>query len=403
MNSIYMDFSRSYLDHLGLLVRDTTFPLSPEAVNDKGLRSTIFGKYDDEIFSKTFPEIDPGKYDLSDCIFAVRDIFSVEYVVFPVKEGAIVIGPFLTQIPDTMTIMQIMSALAIPGGFTNYFQQFYTTVPCLLDSSMIYSFITVLQKSMNGTRESRIVTLEKIPEGKLEYVNADSSPDENLYHSLEQRYEKESEGMDCIARGDVEGAEKIFVSPMFTRMEHRSSDALRSEKNFMIVANTIYRKAAEAGKVHPIYLDRLSRQYSQLIENISGVDEIAPMSKKMIRGYCMLVKTHSTSSYSPMIAHAMNFISLNISDEMNLSKVAEICNANKSYLSSQFKKETGMTITDFINSKKIDHAVFMINAQSGSFSEIAAACGISDITYFTRLFKKYKGMSPSEYRALVTG
>jgi YesN/AraC family two-component response regulator len=256
---------------------------------------------------------------------------------------------------------------------------------------------------MNGTRESRIVTLEKIPEGKLEYVNADSSPDENLYHSLEQRYEKESEGMDCIARGDVEGAEKIFVSPMFTRMEHRSSDALRSEKNFMIVANTIYRKAAEAGKVHPIYLDRLSRQYSQLIENISGVDEIAPMSKKMIRGYCMLVKTHSTSSYSPMIAHAMNFISLNISDEMNLSKVAEICNANRSYLSSQFKKETGMTITDFINSKKINHAVFMINAQSGSFSEIAAACGISDITYFTRLFKKYKGMSPSEYRALVTG
>ena len=63
-----------------------------------------------------------------------------------------------------------------------------------------------------------------------------------------------------------------------------------------------------------------------------------------------------------------------------------------------FKKETGKTLTEYVNGKRIEQAVFLLNSTRLQVQTIAQHCGISDVNYFTRLFKATLGKTPKEYR-----
>ena len=62
-------------------------------------------------------------------------------------------------------------------------------------------------------------------------------------------------------------------------MEKRLSDPIRDIKNYTIILNTILRKSAEKGKVHPIHLDALSSQFAKEIENITSVKKVLNFKK----------------------------------------------------------------------------------------------------------------------------
>lgn len=73
-------------------------------------------------------------------------------------------------------------------------------------------------------------------------------------------------------------------------------------------------------------------------------------------------------------------------------------NMNASYLSNLFKRETGLTITYFINQQKIRQAADYLKESQLSIAEISERVGIQDVNIFTRIFKKHMGTTPSEFR-----
>lgn len=87
--------------------------------------------------------------------------------------------------------------------------------------------------------------------------------------------------------------------------------------------------------------------------------------------------------------------------ELTLKSTADSLGLNKSYLATLFKKETGATFTSYVNQKRLDHAIFLLNATDMQIQEIASSCGIPDVTYFTRLFKQEKGMTPTQYKKML--
>jgi two-component system response regulator YesN len=68
---------------------------------------------------------------------------------------------------------------------------------------------------------------------------------------------------------------------------------------------------------------------------------------------------------------------------------------NRSYLSSVFKKETGISFTDYVNSLKIEEAKGLIQKYGLRTCEAAEKLGFHDESYFSKLFKKYVGVNPS--------
>lgn len=73
---------------------------------------------------------------------------------------------------------------------------------------------------------------------------------------------------------------------------------------------------------------------------------------------------------------------------------------SKFHLSREFKKLTGVTIINYLNSRRISEAKKLLRFTEQSIGAIAISCGISDVNYFTKVFVKYESMTPSSYRKL---
>ena len=215
---------------------------------------------------------------------------------------------------------------------------------------------------------------------------------------LEENYENEQILMDAIALGKLNVINKISSSILNKGTEQRLSDSLRNRKNYLIILNTLLRKAAQMGEVHPLHIDKLSSEYAKRIEQILTLDESYVLTNEMMRNYCLLVKKHSLKEYSYLIGKAITLISYDLSADLSLNSIAKQLNVNPSYLSNLFKKECHITLTEYVTQKRIEKAVNLLNNTDIQIQTIAYECGISDTNYFIKLFKKQTGLTPSKYR-----
>jgi AraC-like DNA-binding protein len=75
-----------------------------------------------------------------------------------------------------------------------------------------------------------------------------------------------------------------------------------------------------------------------------------------------------------------------------------VAGLNRSYLSQLFKKETGFTVSDFIQIERIEEAKRLIELSGISLSDIATRLQFNDQSYFTKVFKKYTGITPRQFK-----
>lgn len=106
--------------------------------------------------------------------------------------------------------------------------------------------------------------------------------------------------------------------------------------------------------------------------------------------------------FSLLVQKVVTRIDSDLTADLSLKTQAQLLNVNASYLSTLFKKETGMTLTDYVNKKRMENAVFLLNSTNMQIQNIAQYCGIPDVNYFTKIFKKYIWKTPKEYRGEIS-
>jgi two-component system response regulator YesN len=99
-----------------------------------------------------------------------------------------------------------------------------------------------------------------------------------------------------------------------------------------------------------------------------------------------------------IIQMAMEFIRNKPIDKVNLNEVADYLNVSYPYLSKIFREQTGMTFREYIKYLKMLHAQELLNDPRNRVQEIADKLGYESPYHFTRAFKKFFGISPSEFR-----
>ncbi|AIQ31578.1 hypothetical protein P40081_28110 [Paenibacillus sp. FSL P4-0081] len=93
-----------------------------------------------------------------------------------------------------------------------------------------------------------------------------------------------------------------------------------------------------------------------------------------------------------------SYIDEHYREELTIPLLANMFSVNGNYVSQLFKRETGRTFTEYLTNLRIGYACELLMNSDLTISEIAEKSGYSDYFYFSRLFKRIKGMSPSAYR-----
>lgn len=117
--------------------------------------------------------------------------------------------------------------------------------------------------------------------------------------------------------------------------------------------------------------------------------------------YIELLKSASlyNNSFSLVIKRAMVFIEQNyMKPNLTQNSVADFLGVSTNYLSALFKKELDINFVDYVNNLKIEKACILLKESSMKIYEISEAIGFENNSYFSRLFKKTKGISPKDYR-----
>lgn len=101
----------------------------------------------------------------------------------------------------------------------------------------------------------------------------------------------------------------------------------------------------------------------------------------------------------PNIALIKEWIRSNYYIPLTIQDIASEFGYNPDYLSALFKKSTGTTLINFINKTKIEMSKPILSNYDATIKEAAYTCGFTDEKYYMKIFKKFEGMTPTQYRS----
>lgn len=353
------------------------------------------------IFSEILPSLKPRT------VYRTHNAFEIccRLILLPDTETPtfFYIGPFLSEPMSQSRILEIGERLGISSSKQRYLTECYAILPVLSEeSSLLTMFNTFCERiwrspsfNTQDITQTRITADEPVS-GSMRNMKLDDSI-VNI-KALEQRYACENEMIRAVSLGQphMEAQFKDVFSVDF--LEHRNADPLRNAKNYGIIMNTLLRKAAEQGGVHPINLDQVSSDFAKKIEKTPTLSKIPALMCEMFRTYCRLVQKHSLKNFLPIVQNTILSIEADLSVELSPSALAAGQSVSLGYLSTVFKKETGKTISAYIRERRMEYAAYLLRTTSLQIQTVALHCGIMDVQYFSKLFKKHHGKTPSEYR-----
>ncbi|MBQ7680530.1 MAG: helix-turn-helix transcriptional regulator [Butyrivibrio sp.] len=127
--------------------------------------------------------------------------------------------------------------------------------------------------------------------------------------------------------------------------------------------------------------------------------ELSGLRVSMYTDYARLVQRYRDSgALSRPIQLSCDYIRMHITEPLPLQTLAELCGYTEYYYSRKFKREVGLTPSEFINQTKIFHAKLLLKDSNDSIQAISEQLQFSSRTYFTRVFEELAGVTPSSYR-----
>lgn len=365
---------------------------------DLGLRNSIL-HLTEASAKNALPSVDER------AIYHITDYYECSYSFFkyPNTKQFLFIGPYITTELSSSDITALMNNLEIPDALFSQLQDYYYALPTLYVKNSFAPLLRHVYASTFSTELPAIYYLDlKKLESQQKFLETHHFfvPDDAILSMqlLEERYHVEDELLDAIAHGNSTKAFSITESFESYRFAPRTEDSLRDRKNYLLSFNTLMRRTAYVAGVHPFYIDTVSSNYASLVEKCESDDAAYDITQYLIRSYCDLVKKRSMSSYSEPIRHILVTVDASLTGDLSLKRFAKDLFLNTSYLSTLFKKEIGMTLTEYVNKNRIAHAKRLLKSTAFPIQDIAIQSGIPDIHYFTRLFRRETGMSPREWR-----
>ena len=205
--------------------------------------------------------------------------------------------------------------------------------------------------------------------------------------------------MSIVRRGDSVALRRWLDSAPAVQGGTIAGDQLRQLRNLFVVTATLVSRAAIRGGMRQDDAFSLSDAYIQRVELLTSHSKILNLQYNMLLEFTEQVEhLHRGRHTTKLSLDVANYVRHHLSESISVEKMAEEFFLSRPYLSAKFKQETGMTLTDFILKEKTEEAKRLLRYSEKSLSAISAYLGFSSHGHFARVFRKYAGLTPGEYR-----
>lgn len=325
--------------------------------------------------------------------------YNMLWIVVPEKsedklERFHIMGPFFTSDYPLKEIKAQLDQKQLSVRLTRGFTQFLKELP-IISINRIFEYAVMFYYCITG---------RKISVSDLNYQSSDGKNTEQQLGNDDSEahgtYEAEQEMLRMVREGDLNYKEHMNKISMTGRVGKLSNDgSMRQLKNTVLVCVILFSRAAIEGGLLPEISYTLTDHYFQSIEACSNMSELMDISHTMQADFIERVhKCHQNNDYSAEIRACMEYIDFHLEENINLSILAHETGYTDYYLSKKFKKETGLSIKDYIREKRIERAKFLLDKTNESVQEIGERLRFCSQSYFTETFRKEVGMPPTEYR-----
>ena len=220
---------------------------------------------------------------------------------------------------------------------------------------------------------------------------------------LRAPYNPELEFYSVIKSGNVTKVRELCSQPLLSKegLGILSENPLQNMKfHFVITTALVARYCIEGGmEVAAAY--SLSDFYIQKADQCKTPKEVSDLHPIMCEDYAKRMRNlRKQKVCSKPVARCIDYIYDHLHTRITVDVLADYVNLNPSYLSRLFKKEVGSSISEYIQSRKIETAQNMLVYSEYSPAQIASTLAFPSQSYFTEVFKKRTGLTPVKYRAL---
>lgn len=175
---------------------------------------------------------------------------------------------------------------------------------------------------------------------------------------------------------------------------------------FQLMNPVIYKNFMEE---HGLF-DSLTHLYKEVENELKKQDFLYDeVIRSLIKEFCIKLyrstvdqdKRSQISKYeeeSILFKEVIDYLELNFRNDIKLKDVASLMNMTESYFSTLFKLRTNYRFIDYLNLIRLEHAINDIYSTQKNFTEIAFSNGFNNIRTFNRVFKKYTGKTPTEFK-----
>ncbi|GEM_PF-2387288 len=235
--------------------------------------------------------------------------------------------------------------------------------------------------------------------------NRDQAKKWKSYCELDERmayhdavFQRERKLCHALSLGSEAEVERVLQEAKLA-VPQRGADRLENLKVTFVISATVASRTVIQCGVSPAESFGLVEYYVTRAERMTKVEQFHPLMLTMLKHFAVLVRDIVKSvRFSNFVADVNGYIELHITEKIMVEDMAHDLGMSRNSLSGRFKQETGELLSDYIMMKKVERAKFLIGNTDQSISEISAYLDFSSQSHFQRVFKKYTGITPNEYR-----
>ncbi len=329
----------------------------------------------------------------------------LNHIVFPLmnKEslfGSVLVGPFLLNAPDAIMLSDL--SRRYPDIPTSDLLELYDeaqNIPVItphtagqVSKLLYYLFSNLMNESRQILleKQKRLSQQSQINESIQSYKN-------HILDTSSYPVEKENDLITKVKNGNVAQAKGILNDLLGYVLFAEGGKLETIKSRALELCALLSRASIEAGGMADPIL-HLNTGFIHKIAQCQTYESLCYILQDIVETFANNLLSHSNIKNRDLMKKAVSYISQHYSEPLTLNIVANQVHLNASYFSTLFKKEMGMSFKEYLNQVRIEESKRLLANSSFSIIDIAVSVGFEDQSYFSKVFKKYTGITPKQFR-----